>query len=287
MSIRIFSDSTCDLSPQYQARLNIQIVPLTVHFSDGSYLDGVEITNDQFYDKMENCETLPTTSQVPPGMFIDEFRKYLDAGDDIVGIFISSEISGTYNSACIAKDALASDRLHIVDSRSATMGLALLLSEAAKHRDAGFSAAHIAEYIKMLSKRVRFLAIIDTLKYLRKGGRVSAATAIIGELVGVKPIMSIIDGTVQSVGKARGMAAAINTLLQKALADLPDLRYGVTFAHAHTPELVHTIVARLKEPLKLVDWFSCSIGSVIGTYSGKGAVGIAYIAKKDIICGNA
>lgn len=279
IAIRIFTDSTCDLSAEDQTRLGACVVPLTVHFSDASYLDGVEITNEEFYDKLDGSEALPTTSQVTPGAFIDAFRPYLDAGDEIVGIFISGSISGTYNSAVMAKEELASGALHIVDSRNATLGLALLISEAAKLRDAGFSAAEIAEHISSLTGKVRLLAIINNLKYLRKGGRISATTAVIGELMGVKPLMTIIDGTVQSIGKARGMPAAINELLKKALAELPDLRYGAAFAHTCAPEMAQKVIDCVKGPLKLVDWLTCNIGSVIGTHTGKGAVGFAYIAK--------
>jgi DegV family protein with EDD domain len=278
MAIRIFTDSTCDLSREDQARLNIQVVPLTVHFEGTVYLDGLDLTNEQFYDMLDSSPALPKTSSASPQSFVDAFNEYLEAGDEIVGIFISSEISGTYQSACIASQMLGSDRLHMVDSRSATMSLALLLSEAAKHRDAGFSAAQIAEHVAMLSKKVRFLAAINTLKYLRKGGRVSAATAVLGELIGVKPIVSMIDGTVQNVGKAKGMQAALKTILQMSLDDLPDSRYGVAFAHSCAPELLDKVIESMKEPLKLVDWLICSISSVIGTYAGRGVVGIAYIA---------
>jgi len=279
IAIRLFTDSTCDLSRDDQTRLAIQVIPLTVHFSEKSYLDGLEITNEQFYDKLDHSAVLPTTSQVPPQTFIDAFKTCLDAGDEIVGIFISSEISGTYHSACMAKETLATDRLHIIDSRSATMGLALLLSEAAKHRDAGFSAAQIAEHVTMLIKKLRFLVALNTLKYLRKGGRIPAATAIVGELLGMKPLVSTVDGLIHPTGNARGMPAAIKAILQKVSADLPDLRYGVVFAHSCAPELAEKAVACMKDPLKLVDWLTCSVGSVIGTYAGRGAVGFAYIAQ--------
>ena len=279
IAIRIMTDSTCDLSPKDQERLGIQVIPLTVQFSGVSYLDGIELTNEQFYNKLEKCDQLPTTSQVAPETFMDAFRARLDAGDEVVGIFISSEISGTYNSACMAKKALASDRLHIVDSRSATMGLALLVSEAAKQRDAGRSAPELYEHVAALTKKLRFLAAVNTLKYLRKGGRISATTVVIGEMLGMKPLVSVVDGAVQSAGKARGMKAALNTILQHALADLPDLRYEVAFAHSCAPDVLEQAISILKEPLALTNWLVCSIGSVIGTYAGKGAVGFAYFAK--------
>jgi len=281
IAIRIITDSTCDLSREDQERLGIQVVPLTVHFSGESetYMDGIDITNEQFYEKLEHCKLLPKTSQVPPDTFIETFGKCVEAGDEVVGIFISSEISGTYHSACIAKNTLGSDRVHVIDSRSATMSLALLVSEAAKHRDAGHTAAEIAGHIAELSKKIRFIAAVNTLKYLRKGGRVSAATVVIGEALGMKPIIAVIDGAVQSIGKARGMQAALKAMLQHVLVNLPDLRYDVAFAHACAPELLEKAISCLKEPLELTHWLVCSIGSVIGTYSGKGAVGFAYIGK--------
>jgi DegV family protein with EDD domain len=279
MAIRIITDSTCDLSREDQARLGISVVPLTVHFPDASYLDGLEITSEEFYLKLDKSETLPTTSQVSPQAFTEIFKEALDAGDDVVGIFISSEISGTYQSACMAKEALASDRVYIIDSRVATMSLALLVSEAVKARDAGSTAAEIAEHVTQLTKKVRFLAAINTLKYLRKGGRISATTAIIGETLGMKPIVSMIEGKIFNVGKARGMPAAIKEMLKKISKDMPDLRYGVTFCISSTPEIKDKAIALFKNTLNLKEWLVCNIGSVIGTYAGRGVVGFAYIAK--------
>lgn len=279
ITIQIITDSTCDLSPEEQARLNIQVIPLTVHFGEDAYLDGLEITSEQFYGRLVSSAELPTTSQVTPQTFVDAFRQHLDAGDEVVGIFISSEISGTYNSACVAQETLASDKLFMVDSRSATMSLALLVAEAAKHRDAGFSAAQIAEHIRTLAQKVRFMAAVNTLKYLRKGGRISATTAVVGEALSMKPIVSIIDGSVHSVDKARGMQAAIKAMLQRVQKDLPDLQYGVVFAHSCAPELLDKATDSFQGPLGLSDWLTCEIGSVIGTYAGPGAVGFAYIAR--------
>ena len=279
IAIQIITDSTCDLSREDQERFGIHVVPLTVHFSGVSYLDGIDLTSEQFYEKLETSEKLPTTSQVTPETFTDVFRKHLGAGDEIVGIFVSGAISGTYNSACMAREALASDRLHIVDSRSATMSLALLVSEAVKHRDEGFTAAEVAAHVTALTKKVRFLAAANTLKYIRKGGRISATTVVIGEALGIKPIIAIIDGAAQAIDRARGMKTAVKTILKHALADLPDLRYGVAFAHSCAPEILEKAIACLREPLELTHWLAVNIGSVIGTYAGKGIVGFAYIAR--------
>ena len=280
MAVRIVTDSTCDLSFEDRNRLGVYIVPLTVHFSDRVYLDdGIELKTEDFFDRLESSKKLPTTSQPSPQKFVDEFHRGLDAGDEIVGIFISSEISGTYQSAVIAKEELSSDKIIVVDSRSATMGLALLLSEAAKKRDEGFSAKQIAEHILVLSKKVRFMAILNTLKYLQKGGRISVSSALIGGIFDIKPIAAVVDGTVKSIGKARGLTAAMAAVLKKALAELPDLSYDVVLAHSCAHDLLEKFIGVLKEPLGLKNWMTCNIGSVIGTYSGKGAVGLAYIAK--------
>jgi len=222
---------------------------------------------------------LPTTSQPPPQSFIDAFEKYLDAGDEIVGVFISEKISGTYDSACIAKKIIMSDNLHIVDSRSTAMGLGLISSEAAKLRDAGSTAVQIVEHVKMLSKKVRLFAALDTLKYLRKGGRISVTSAVMGKFLGMKPIVSIVEGKIQPAGIARGMQEAISVVLKKVLTDLPDLRYGVAFSHSLAPELLEKAVEYMKETLKFDEWLRCDFSSVIGTYAGIGSIGFAYIAQ--------
>ena len=279
MAIKIITDSTCDITREDQERMDILVIPLTVNFSDASYADGVDITNEQFYVKLDECKKLPTTSQVTPEAFVDAFKKYLDAGDEIVGIFISGDISGTYQAACMAKETLGSDKIHLVDSRNATLALALLVSEAVKSRDSGASAAEIAELIKSLTPKVRLMAMMGTLKFLHMGGRLSLAQKVIGEAIGMKPLASIIDGKVTAIGKARGIPAAFKAILQKVMDDLPDKRYGYTFAHACTPETVEKLIDFLKEPLELTEWLTCNIGSIIGTHTGKGAIGFAYVAK--------
>ena len=278
MAIRIITDSTCDITREDQEHFNIKVIPLTVNFPDASYEDGVDISNEEFFAKLETCKVLPTTSSIAPQTFTNAFKEVLDAGDEVVGIFISSEISGTYHAACMAKDALESDRIHLVDSRNTTLAMALLVYEAAKNRDEGMPAAEIAEHIRSLTPKVRLMAMVSTLKYLHKGGRLSLTSAVIGEVLGIKPIASIVDGKVASIGKARGIPATFKTMLQKALDDLPDMRYGFTFGHICAPELFEKFVDYMKDPLQITEWFTCNIGCIVGTHTGKGAVGFAYIA---------
>jgi len=279
MAIKIITDSTCDIAREDQERMKIKVVPLTVNFSDASYADGVDITNEQFFKKLDTCKSLPTTSQVTPQAFLEVFTECLDAGDEVVGIFLSGDISGTYQAACMAKETLGSDKIHLVDSRNATLALALLVSEAVKSRDAGSPAVDIAALIDSLTPKVRLMAMMGTLKYLHMGGRLSLAQTVIGEALGIRPLASIIDGKVTAIGKARGLSAAFRTILQKVMDDLPDKRYGFTFAHACAPDILDKLIDYLKEPLQLKDWVNCNIGSIIGTHTGKGAIGFAYVAK--------
>jgi len=278
LAIRIITDSTCDITREDQEKHNIKIIPLTVNFADASYEDGVDITNEQFFEKLEASKVLPTTSSVAPQTFTNAFKECLDAGDEIVGIFISGEVSGTYHAACMAKDSLDSDRIHLVDSRNTTLAMALLVYEAVKNRDEGMPAAEIADHIRSLTPKVRLMAMVNTLKYLHKGGRLSLTSAVIGEVLGIKPIASIVDGKVAAIGKARGIPATFKAMLQKALDDLPDKRYGFTFGHICAPELFDKFIDYMKEPLQITEWFTCNIGCIVGTHTGKGAVGFAYIA---------
>ena len=189
--VRIITDGTSDLSAQRAAELGIDVMPMRVFFGPESFLDGVDITREEFFRRLASSEELPTTSQLNPDDFLELFQRYTDQGDQVVGIFISSQLSGTCQSACIARGMVESGEIHIVDSRTVTFALALLVEEAARMRDQGLSAAEIAAGVEALAQRTKLLAIVDTLTYLKKGGRISAATAAVGGLLGIKPIVEV------------------------------------------------------------------------------------------------
>ena len=211
--IRIVTDSTSDLSRERREELNIESLPLSVHFGEETFRDGVDITNREFYERLAQVETLPTTAQVNPEEFAALFRKYLDQGDEVVGIFISGAMSGTCQSAAIARDMVDGEaHIFIVDSHTVTFALGLLVETAVLLRDQGLSAREIAARIEELSGRTRLLAVVDTLKYLKMGGRIRAATAVVGGLLGISPIITIENGLVESIGKARGRKAASSGL---------------------------------------------------------------------------
>ena len=166
--IRIIADSTCDISKEDAKKLGIEIIPITVRFGEEEFLDGVEITHEEFYKRLGECEELPKTSQPSPDTFMDVFTKYVNQGDDVIGIFISSELSGTYQSACIAAADVEEEsgkKIFIVDSRNASIGTALLIREAVKYRDNNMSAEEIADACRELAGHIKLTAVVGSLKY--------------------------------------------------------------------------------------------------------------------------
>ncbi|MEG0441443.1 MAG: DegV family protein [Oscillospiraceae bacterium] len=278
--IRIITDSTSDLSAQAAKTLGIDIVPLTVHFGEESYRDGVEITPAEFFEKLSKAAELPTTSQINPEEFIAKFQGYVDAGDEVVGIFLSSDLSGTCQSAHIAKTAVGGERVFVVDSRTVTFGLGLLVTVACRLRDEGKTAAEIAAECTRLTGKIRLFAALDTLKYLKMGGRISPTTAMVGGLLGISPIVSVAEGKVEAAGKARGRKGALGWIAKTMESCPPDLTYGIAFGHTAAPEAMAECMARFPELLGAAPFvITGEIGSVVGTHGGPGAAGIAYFEK--------
>lgn len=279
MAIRIITDSTSDLGLEAASQLGVDILPLTVLFGEEAYRDGVDITNQEFYEKLAAASQLPTTSQVTPAAFEEVFRPYMEQGDEMIVLTISSELSGTYQSAAIAKEAIGYDGIYLVDSQNATAALGLLVRYAAKMRDQGFSAQEIAEKLCTIADKLVLIAMVDTLKYLKMGGRISGTTAAIGGLLGIKPIISLQNGVISSIGKAKGQKAAINWMTDKLAADLvPNPQYGITFAHSNTPESMELLKDAVLDKMMIQNVYTAELGSVIGTHGGPGCVGMAFVA---------
>lgn len=226
------------------------------------------------------ADTIPTTSQVPLGEFTLLFQNIIEAGDEAVGIFISSNMSGTYQSAKVARELVDEDKIHVVDSRVATFELSLLVRQAVRLRDAGKTAGEIADAIRLLTKRVRLFAVIDTLKYLKMSGRISTTTAFVGGLLGINPLIAIKDGKVISIGKSRGLKAGLGMIYEKMLAEPPDLDYMVGFGHINAPGFLEETILFFNGIFGIKDYFKEDIGIIVGTHVGPGSAGIAYIAKE-------
>lgn len=280
--IQIITDSTSDLTAEQAKAWNVKVIPLTVHFGEEAYVDGVDITPEEFYEKLAACgDSLPTTSQINPAEFSDVFESALDKGDEVIGIFISSELSGTYQSAAIAKELLDSERIHLVDSRTTTFALALLVRQAVRLRDAGLSAAAIASQLTALTGRLRLFAVVDTLKYLKLGGRISAATALVGGALGITPIIGIVDGKAESLGKSRGRKGGVKWLANQVAKGTLDPSLGVSYGHTNCPEALEECMSAMV-PIAgdAAVEFTGLIGPVVGTHAGPGAAGFAYFEQE-------
>jgi DegV family protein with EDD domain len=280
MAIRIITDSTSDIPFEQQASLGIEIVPLSVRFGSEEYIDGVTLSKPQFFQKLAECEELPTTAQVNPEKFAQIFRKYGE-DDEIIGIFISGELSGTFQSSVIAKGIVNSEKIHLIDSRTVTFGLALLVYEAVRMRDAGHSAAEICEAIQSLTGRLKFYAVVDTLKYLKMGGRLSASSALLGTMLRIKPIISLQDGKVEAVDKKQGLKAAVQAIAQKVKAERPDPSYQIVLGDSNAPSLTAMFKEALAGDIDIAGSALVELGAVVGTHAGPGCAGLAYIMRAD------
>lgn len=277
MSVRIIVDSTADTTPEVKDRLTV--VPLTVCFGQEEYIDGVTIDHRQFYEKLAASDVLPTTSQATPATFAQVFAEVEKAGDSAVVITIAAKLSGTYQSALIA--ASDYDNIYVVDSNSVTMGAGILAQLALTLADKGLSAPEIAEILTRERENVRLVALLDTLEYLKKGGRISGTVAFVGGMLSIKPLIQVADGEIHTLGKARGLKQG-NQMLSAQIEKL-----GVDFSKP----LLLGYTGLDEEPLgryiaesralwaPVGDVSTTAIGSVIGTHAGPGAYAAAFFKE--------
>ena len=278
MSVRIFVDSTADLIPALREK--VTAVPLTVHFGDKEYADGVEITPDEFYKKLVASKELPTTSQATPYAFSEAFEEAVEAGDTVVAIIISSGLSGTYQSATIAASEF-SGRVFVVDSRNVTISAGVLVEYAFRLLEQGMDAESIAAELTAARGRVRLMAVVDTLEYLQKGGRVSKAVAIAGGLLSIKPIIGINDeGKIDVVAKVRGNKQANAAMNKRALEMDIDFSMPVLLGYTGTSDaLLRKYIQESEAFLEDHAYGISVVGPVVGTHAGPNAVAIAFFTK--------
>ena len=281
MSVRIIVDSTADITPWVRSR--VDVVPLTIHFGEKEYVDGVTIDSRTFYEMLVESDVLPTTSQATPFAFEEAFRKAVEAGFEVVCITCTSKLSGTYQSAVIAAEEF-SGKVHVVDSKTIAIGSAILADYAVSLLDRGMSAEEIVWKLMQKREDVRVLAMLDTLEYLKKGGRISATAAIAGGLLNIKPVIAIADGEIKQLGKARGSRQGNNLLVQEIQkAGGVDFSKPVLLGYTG---LSDTLLNKYKEDSAAL-WQDhldslqvASIGSVVGTHAGPGAVAVAFFASE-------
>ncbi len=277
--VKILTDSSCDLSPAQCEELGVEMLPITVNFGETSYRANVDISNEEFYEKLAAASELPKTAQITPAFFEDKFKIYQNSGEDVVCLFISSQMSGTLQSARLAKNLVGADRIHLPDTLNVTFALGLLVEEAVKMRDRGLSAAEIAQEVENLVPRVRLWALIDDLKYLKMGGRLSATSALVASILGICPIITLENGLVEVVGKARGKKSAFKFIRDQVAKEPISADFSVTVGHAAVPKTRNDFMEFMDAELKKREVHKLDIGSIVGTHTGPGACGLAYIRK--------
>lgn len=279
MKTRIIVDSTADLMPEIKER--VHIVPLTLRFGEEEFIDGVTIDHKRFYEKLVECDVLPVTSQATPHAFAKEYEKAAKAGECAVVITISSKLSGTYQSAMIAAEDY--ENIYVVDSGTGAMGGGILTELALKLLDEGMDAKSITEKLEEEKKKIIIVALVDTLEYLQKGGRVSKTVAFAGSVLNIKPVLSVIDGEISLLGKARGSKMGNNLLVQEI-----DKAGGIDFEKPLLlgySGLSDALLLKYIEDSRHI-WEGnldevryTTVGSVIGTHVGPGAVVVAFYKK--------
>ena len=280
--IRIITDSTSDIGLDYAKELNIEIVPLKVIFNTAEYKDRIDLQPEKFYELLENCDALPTTSQPAPQDFMDFFEDAKQKKDSVILITLSSGLSGTYQNACIAKDLVEYEDIHIIDSLSATQALRLIVEKAVSLRDKGFSAEEIVKEIENYKTRVKIYGIVDTLEFLFKGGRLSRTSATVGSVLKLKPIIGFKEkGKLDVFGKARGTQKATDKLIDLIKqGNEIDLDEPVCIAYTGNNTSIEKFENKLKDELGIKNVKHGVVGPVIGTHAGPGACLITYVTKK-------
>ncbi|WP_026527556.1 DegV family protein [Butyrivibrio sp. VCD2006] len=282
MSLRIITDSATDISQKQADELGITVLPLKVRFGEEEFLDGVTMPYNKFYERLVESDELPKTSQIPPFEYGEEFGKAVEAGDEVICFTLSSKVSGCYQSACIAADDF-DGKVHVIDTLQFCISEAIIVLRAVRLRDEGKSAKEIVDIIEEEKKKARVVAVFDTLEYLKLGGRISSAAAFAGGVLSIKPVITIEDGAVAVIGKARGSKNGNNMLIQYI-----DKHGGIDFSKPYMlgyTGLSDALLIKYREDSKhiyegdVADIPIANVGATIGTYAGPGAIACAYFEK--------
>lgn len=279
MKTRIIVDSTADLMPEIKKR--VSVVPLTVHFGNEEYVDGVTMDHQTFYEKLVENDVLPSTSQASPAAFAEKFEEAKQAGEEAVVITVSSKLSGTYQSALIA--SVDYDNIYLVDSGSAAVGSGILTELAVQLLEEGLEAKEIAKRLEEEKKKIIIVALVDTLEYLKRGGRISKTAAFAGSILNIKPVLSVVNGEIHVLGKARGSRQGNNLLVQEIeKAGGVDFTRPVLLGYTGISDALLLKYIRDSRHLweqGLGEVRYTTVGSVIGTHAGPGAIAAAFFKK--------
>ena len=288
MSVRIITDSASDISQEWAKDWNITVLPLKVRFGEEEFLDGVTLSNREFYERLIETDEIPKTSQITPFEYRNHFEKAVKAGEQVICFTLSSGVSGSYQSACVAAQEFEGD-VFVVDTQQFCISEAIIVERAVQMRDSGMDAAAVFEAIEVEKKDAHVLAIFNTLEYLKLGGRISAAAAFAGGLLSLKPVLTIEDGVVKILGKARGSRNG-NNMLTEFAEKLGGIDFERPFCFGYTGFSDETLKKYIHDSARLYedkidvnnpDKFRIhKVGATIGTYAGPGAIAVAFFAAK-------
>ncbi|MCL5026996.1 MAG: DegV family protein [Chloroflexi bacterium] len=272
-AVAVVTDSTCDLPPSIVKSLGITVVPLKVHFGAKTYLDDVDLTADQFYELQKTSSVIPATSQPSVGDFIKAYTKLSITTKSIISIHLSSKLSGTYNAAMMAREAVFTRcQVEVIDSQSASLGLGFLAMTAAEAANNGANLRDIANLVRRVIPQIHIMLFVDTLDYLQRGGRIGRAQAFVGSVLNVKPLLKLEDGEIQPVERVRTRAKALERLYE----------FIELFPHIERMALVYSTVSddidvlmRRIEPFVPAEKVMVGqLGPVLGAHLGPGAIGV-------------
>ena len=273
--IKIVTDSTADIPKHLAEELDIEVVPLTVHFGEEAYRDGYDLTPSAFFEKLKNFPDMPTTSQITPAMFEEAFKDALRDNDTIICITLSSKASGTHQSALIAKGMIENGDIEVIDSMAFSYGYGMIVVEAARMVKEGKSKEEIVAQVKDMLQRLDTYFIVDTLAYLKKGGRINLTAAVVGTILNIKPLLSVQDGLVVPVDKIRGNKNIIPKMVKLIKSKGYDLsERTVGLAHGAMPERLEELKETIGKEFHPRGFAVSEVGSVIGAHAGPGIIGM-------------
>ena len=276
MAVKIVTDSLSDITSDLAQELGITVVPLTVFFGQESFLDRVTMSTDEFYYRLTHGNIWPTTTQPPPGDFINVYNKLAEETDEILVVTLSSKMSGTYQSALQAKSMIEGKcRIEVIDSLMVAMSLGLIVISAAKAAKAGANLDALADLVHKAMPRSHLVAYFDTLKYLAKGGRIGKAQGLLGAMLSIKPILTVKDGEMSPLTRLRSRAAGMDYLYNSA-ASFSNIE-ALAVEHATTPDEADALVERLNSVFPKERIYKSTLSPVVGTYAGPGAMAVTVL----------
>ena len=275
--IALVTDSTCDLPESVVKDKNITVIPLNVHFGEETFLDGIDLQSNEFFEKLSTSEIHPQTSQPSVGRFVETYNDLLKKHDSILSLHISSKLSATYNSALQAQKEIGNEKIKVIDSMNGTLGLGAIVHHIADLNQKGESFENLVKEAEKIIPNAIFMGLVPTLEYLAKGGRIGKARAFMGSLLKIKPILSAVDGEIQSVGKARTLIKGMDFIVD----EMKNRKISKLFiVHANHEERANLLKEKTKDLIDPKDVIIAEFGPVVGTHLGPGSFGVGFISSE-------